>query len=127
MHFKRRLAAPSWKVLLFSPVSSYLRSRLPWQHQKTSHPVWRPWGTAPASAGLGKGLAHAAPRQHWELLPPCLAAPGLGRQRRTSSRHSFKLCQSLHPTAATSVFLLFRSRTYLLSKHFRCSLPRFLI
>lgn len=37
MHFKRRLTAPLQKVLLFSPLSSYLRSRLPWQHQKTSH------------------------------------------------------------------------------------------
>lgn len=79
------------------------------------------------SSCWGKVLSPNALWQHEEPLPPCSAVPGPGRQRRIGSRHSFKVGQSLLPTAASSAFLLFRSRTYLLSKHFRCLLPRFLI
>lgn len=129
MHFKGRLSAPSLKVLLFSPLSSCLRRlRLLWQHQKTSHPCSRAPGSRASCCSVGERPDPCCPGARSCCHPAWLPWGGwVAKDRPWGSRHSFILGQSLLPAATGSAFLLFRPRTYLLSKHFRRSLPRFLI
>lgn len=96
MHFNGRLSAPFRKVLLSSP------------HPSCSRP--------------------GAPQPHPKISPPLPAGPGApGRLLRDWQRPQGALCQPAPqpaPAAARPASLLFHPRTYLLSKHFRRSLPR---
>lgn len=103
MHFNGRLSAPFRKVLLSTPLPSCPRPGVPQPHPKISRPCQRAPGLRAGCCGTSGG-----PRSRVSACPE--PAPAAAR-----------------PAAARPASPLFRPRTYLLSEHFRRSLPRFFL